>query len=62
MLFMLVLLWIAPLLIWFSSHAIGQPIGPVVFIALLVYAFNYPSGGGLSHRLTPPSARAGPGS
>lgn len=62
MLFMLVLLWIAPLLIWFVSHSIGQPIGPVVFIALLVYALNYPSGGGFSHRLTPPSVAAGPGS
>ena len=59
-LFILVLLWIAPLLIWFASHAIGQQIGPVVFIVLLVYAFIYPSGGGFSHRLTPPVVAAGP--
>ncbi len=59
-LFILVLLWIAPLLIWFASHAIGQQIGPVVFIVLLVYAFIYPSGGGFSHRLTPPAVAAGP--
>ena len=58
MLFMLVLLWIAPLLMWFASHTIGQQIGPAIFIALLVYALMYPSGGGLSHRLTPPSVAA----
>ncbi len=58
MLFMLVLLWIAPLLMWFASHTIGQQVGPAIFIALLVYAFMYPSGRGLSHRLTPPSVAA----
>ena len=60
MLFMLVLLWIAPLLMWFASHTIGQQVGPAIFIALLVYALIYPSGGGLSHRLTPPSVAAAP--
>ena len=60
MLFMLVLLWIAPLLIWFASHMIGQQIGPAVFIALLAYAVLYPSGGRFSHRLTPPSVAAAP--
>ncbi|MEE9249595.1 MAG: hypothetical protein V3U93_00510, partial [Alphaproteobacteria bacterium] len=59
-LFILVLLWIAPLLMWFASLAIGQQIGPIVFIALLVYALLYPSGGGFSHRLTPPSVAAAP--
>ncbi len=59
-LFILVLLWIAPLLMWFASLAIGQQIGPVVFIALLIYALMYPSGGGFSHRLTPPSVAAAP--
>ena len=59
-LFILVLLWIAPLLMWFASLAIGQQIGPAVFIALLVYALMYPSGGGFSHRLTPPSVAAAP--
>ena len=67
MLFMLVLLWIAPLLMWFASHTIGQPIGPAIFIALLVYAFvlssgKHDSGSGLSQRLTPPSVAAGSGS
>lgn len=59
-LFILVLLWIAPLLMWFASHTIGQQVGPAVFIVLLVYAFIYPSGSGLSHRLTPPSVAAEP--
>ena len=65
-LFILVLLWIAPLLTWFASHAIGQQVGPAVFIVLLAYAFvlssgKPASGSGLSHRLTPPSVAAAPG-